>query len=175
MRYLGASAPRTTAYESARFRVLFWLSVLAPSCRSSHRSTDVAQSLRHLAECLDKINSKTLTITGLALPYSWNGSSCSAAFTVRNNVPAGYNSTAIRGEVLSAGGSSGDGIEAIDNTGEPYSAGLFAYSAAGTAGSFYGNASVSGNLSKGGGSFKIDHPLDPENKYRYRSFVECRP
>jgi hypothetical protein len=27
-------------------------------------------------------------------------------------------------------------------------------------------------LSKGGGSFKIDHPLDPENKYLYHSFVE---
>ncbi len=32
--------------------------------------------------------------------------------------------------------------------------------------------SVVGSLSKGGGSFKIDHPLDPENKYLYHSFVE---
>jgi hypothetical protein len=29
-----------------------------------------------------------------------------------------------------------------------------------------------GNISKGGGSFKIDHPLDPENRYLYHSFVE---
>ena len=35
-----------------------------------------------------------------------------------------------------------------------------------------GNVNVSGNLSKGGGSFKIDHPLDPANKYLYHSFVE---
>ena len=35
-----------------------------------------------------------------------------------------------------------------------------------------GNASIAGNLSKGGGSFKIDHPLDPENKYLSHSFVE---
>ena len=35
-----------------------------------------------------------------------------------------------------------------------------------------GNLSVVGSLSKGGGSFKIDHPLDPENKYLYHSFVE---
>ena len=35
-----------------------------------------------------------------------------------------------------------------------------------------GDVSVSGTLSKGGGSFKIDHPLDPENKYLYHSFVE---
>lgn len=35
-----------------------------------------------------------------------------------------------------------------------------------------GNAEVSGSLAKGGGSFKIDHPLDPENKFLYHSFVE---
>ena len=35
-----------------------------------------------------------------------------------------------------------------------------------------GNVQVVGSLSKGGGSFKIDHPLDPENKYLYHSFVE---
>jgi hypothetical protein len=29
-----------------------------------------------------------------------------------------------------------------------------------------------GNVSKGGGSFKIDHPLDPQNQYLYHSFVE---
>jgi hypothetical protein len=35
-----------------------------------------------------------------------------------------------------------------------------------------GNVHITGNLSKGGGSFKIDHPLDPANKYLYHSFVE---
>lgn len=35
-----------------------------------------------------------------------------------------------------------------------------------------GNVDVLGTLSKGGGSFKIDHPLDPANKYLYHSFVE---
>ncbi|HSL88035.1 MAG TPA: hypothetical protein VK870_01890 [Ignavibacteriaceae bacterium] len=40
------------------------------------------------------------------------------------------------------------------------------------AGYFSGNVSVTGTLSKGGGSFKIDHPLDPANKYLYHSFVE---
>jgi trimeric autotransporter adhesin len=34
------------------------------------------------------------------------------------------------------------------------------------------NVDVLGTLSKGGGSFKIDHPLDPANKYLYHSFVE---
>src|SRR5262249_8777565 len=45
-------------------------------------------------------------------------------------------------------------------------------SPSGYAGSFQGNVSVTGTLSKGGGSFKIDHPLDPENKFLYHSFVE---
>lgn len=35
-----------------------------------------------------------------------------------------------------------------------------------------GDLAVAGHLSKGSGSFKIDHPLDPKNKYLYHSFVE---
>lgn len=42
----------------------------------------------------------------------------------------------------------------------------------GTAGLFVGRVNVVGTLSKSGGSFKIDHPLDPANKYLFHSFVE---
>lgn len=35
-----------------------------------------------------------------------------------------------------------------------------------------GGASVVGALSKGSGTFVIDHPLDPKNKLLYHSFVE---
>ncbi|MCT4580523.1 MAG: hypothetical protein N4A35_03825 [Flavobacteriales bacterium] len=35
-----------------------------------------------------------------------------------------------------------------------------------------GNVNITGNIAKGGGTFKIDHPLDPENKYLIHSFVE---
>jgi hypothetical protein len=42
----------------------------------------------------------------------------------------------------------------------------------GLAGKFDGDVEVTGNLSKATGSFKIDHPLDPANKYLYHSFVE---
>ncbi|MCX6273367.1 MAG: hypothetical protein NTU44_19535 [Bacteroidetes bacterium] len=51
-------------------------------------------------------------------------------------------------------------------------------SVANHAGFFEGNVTVTGdlnvigNVSKGGGTFKIDHPLDPENKYLVHSFVE---
>lgn len=40
------------------------------------------------------------------------------------------------------------------------------------AGDFSGNVRVTGILTKGGGSFRIDHPLDPKNKYLSHSFVE---
>ena len=39
-------------------------------------------------------------------------------------------------------------------------------------GFYAGNLSVTGKLTKGSGSFKIDHPLDPANKYLSHSFVE---
>ncbi|MDQ3010512.1 MAG: hypothetical protein M3X11_07395 [Acidobacteriota bacterium] len=40
------------------------------------------------------------------------------------------------------------------------------------AGYFTGKALVGGLLEKPGGGFKIDHPLEPENKYLIHSFVE---
>ncbi len=44
-----------------------------------------------------------------------------------------------------------------------------------TAGGFYfvGNSSFTGTLSKGGGTFLIDHPLDPFNKNLRHGFVEA--
>jgi hypothetical protein len=42
----------------------------------------------------------------------------------------------------------------------------------GPAGEFIGDVAVSGTLTKSGGSFKIDHPLDPANKTLSHSFVE---
>jgi hypothetical protein len=50
---------------------------------------------------------------------------------------------------------------------------LFTYNQSGGFAAFFdGDVDVDGNLSKAGGSFKIDHPLDPANKYLYHSFVE---
>jgi trimeric autotransporter adhesin len=45
-------------------------------------------------------------------------------------------------------------------------------SPAGWAGYFQGNVDVTGSLTKGGGSFKIDDPIDPANKFLSHSFVE---
>lgn len=35
-----------------------------------------------------------------------------------------------------------------------------------------GDLNVTGSIAKGSGTFKIDHPLDPENKYLVHSFIE---
>lgn len=40
------------------------------------------------------------------------------------------------------------------------------------AGQFIGDVDVAGNFTKTSGTFKIDHPMDPANKYLIHSFVE---
>ncbi len=50
--------------------------------------------------------------------------------------------------------------------------GVWGISSSGVAGEFSGNVQITGSLSKAGGSFQIDDPLDPANKYLYHSFVE---
>lgn len=64
--------------------------------------------------------------------------------------------------------SAGTGVYGFSKTGNA----IFGYTEGGYAGYFYGNVFVKGTLSKAGGSFKIDHPLDPANKYLSHSFVE---
>jgi hypothetical protein len=43
---------------------------------------------------------------------------------------------------------------------------------AGPAGAFVGEVAIDGTLYKSSGAFKIDHRLDPENKYLVHSFAE---
>jgi len=66
----------------------------------------------------------------------------------------------------------GDGIDAFAGSG----VGIYATSGGtlsnSVAAQFAGDVQVVGNLSKSGGSFQVDHPLDPANKYLYHSFVE---
>ena len=75
--------------------------------------------------------------------------------------PGGY---FIGGSSTSESIDGGDGIVAISsNPGADLSP---------FAGFFDGNVDIDGDLSKLSGSFKIDHPLDPANKYLRHSFVE---
>jgi hypothetical protein len=92
----------------------------------------------------------------------------------------GYSANGVGVKGLNANGNE-DGVEGYSSA-SGYSGGafwnngtgkaVFADSQYGTAGYFQGNVDVAGNLTKTTGSFKIDHPLDPANKYLYHSFVE---
>ena len=99
------------------------------------------------------------------------------------NFNGGGGVEAFGGSNFSGNGTGGDAVAAIGGTGsgagQAGGGGIFAAGGAGQngavrglAGSFDGDVAIVGNLSKSGGSFKIDHPLDPENKYLYHSFVE---
>ncbi|WP_233189270.1 hypothetical protein [Subtercola sp. Z020] len=50
--------------------------------------------------------------------------------------------------------------------------GVYGQAASGYAIYANGNAHVTGTLSKAAGSFRIDHPLDPDNRWLSHSFVE---
>jgi len=50
--------------------------------------------------------------------------------------------------------------------------GVYASSTTGYAGYFSGDVHITGELSKGTGTFIIDHPLDPENKLLRHNYVE---
>jgi hypothetical protein len=67
---------------------------------------------------------------------------------------------------------SSNGGWAVNANGIDGGTGVLAGSDSGYAAWFNGKVEVAGNLSKSSGSFKIDHPLDPANKYLYHSFVE---
>lgn len=84
-------------------------------------------------------------------------------------VPAGSATKAGVHSLVS--GSSAIAIIGESNSGGS-ATGIWGKSTSGWAGYFSGNVHVAGTLSKSAGSFKIDHPADPANKYLIHSFVE---
>ncbi len=89
------------------------------------------------------------------------------------NQPGGVN-VGVLGD--SEGGVSSFGVAGAAYGGTTYNIGVYgadgSSASSNYAGYFYGDVYVSGTLSKGGGSFKIDHPQDPANKFLVHSFVE---
>ncbi len=76
---------------------------------------------------------------------------------------------ALAGKGVAGFSDTGDGVYGSTSSGNA----VYGQSVgAGLAGRFIGNVAITGSISKGSGTFKIDHPLDPENKYLYHSFVE---
>jgi hypothetical protein len=101
-----------------------------------------------------------------------------ATLDVRDNGFGGNTFSAISGAVNNAVFGQNTSTSGLANGASFYTASpagtavVAVNTAGGYAGYFEGNLYVSGSLSKGSGSFKIDHPLDPANKYLYHSFVE---
>ncbi len=104
-----------------------------------------------------------------------------SGYSVNNAAVWGQNTTNLATGYLggfdAVHGTAGNSTGSAGVYGEGLSAsvfGVYGSNPAGTgyAGYFSGNVQVTGTLSKGGGAFKIDHPLDPEHKYLYHSFVE---
>jgi hypothetical protein len=99
--------------------------------------------------------------------YSGGGSGVAG---VNNAGGTGVYGTGGNGVIAISTTSGGVGLGAYNtSTGDA----LFAENQSGGFAAFFlGDVDVDGNLSKAGGSFKIDDPQDPANKYLYHSFVE---
>lgn len=108
-----------------------------------------------------------------------------AGIGVQGKALPGSSGMGVWGESDASAGSGGFGPDGVDGISHSASgSGVFAYNdstgdalaannqTGGYAGFFLGDVDVDGNLSKAGGSFKIDDPIDPANKYLYHSFVE---
>jgi hypothetical protein len=125
----------------------------------------------------------------------WLEGNTNVSGTLDANASNGPSDSAITAEGFSAfpgsGYLGGEGISAAGGAGDPVNGkedgnggvfvggsasccgdGIEAYQGSSAAGYFDGDVWVQGFLSKLSGSFKIDHPLDPANKYLYHSFVE---
>jgi hypothetical protein len=66
----------------------------------------------------------------------------------------------------------GSGVEGVSFSTDPNRGAIFGQNANGFAGVFLGKVRVTGALTKAGGGFTVDHPLDPGNRYLSHSFVE---
>ena len=132
--------------------------------------------------------------TGVGV-YGYAGGTGNGVFGASNN-GAGVTGTSSSGQGVHGNSESGPGVKGVSATGNgvqgessgsygtagligaglaDHSTGVAGFGSGkgeNAAGWFSGNVAVTGTLSKGGGSFKIDHPLDPEHKYLYHSFVE---
>lgn len=130
----------------------------------------------------------TITGTGSGTdPVGVSGESVpSDGWGVGGSFKGGY--TGVRGHVYPTGGQTYSGVYGIvsGGTGDNYGVygyaingdvnyGVYGSASGGTtdyAGFFAGDVEVTGTLYGGSKAFKIDHPLDPENKYLVHTSVE---
>lgn len=168
------------------------LTVEAPSYGIEHRDGIVS-----LATYLDAQGGWFGTTSNHPLQlYVNNGLTAGLTVDTANNVGIGTMTPAARLHVLGEAEEFAGVVQAVQSGGSSFGAALLAATQltdgtgliaeangdnayaiwgrtdTGFAGVFDGNVDIAGTLSKSAGSFKIDHPLDPENKYLSHSFVE---
>lgn len=88
---------------------------------------------------------------------------------------AGASASAIPDGILAGGGEfvGPNGVIAVSSGDPSIGSGILAYQGSGRRAILaVGNVQINGSLFKASGSFKIDHPQDPGNKYLSHSFVE---
>ena len=114
--------------------------------------------------------------TNARLYATWNAASISSIAISGHHTGGGRG---VQGSSFSGIGVNGTGVvgvNGITSSTNPLDAGVRGISTFGPgtakAGYFMGDVQVTGTLIKSAGSFRIDHPLDPENKYLSHSFVE---
>ena len=103
---------------------------------------------------------KTISPSGngvQGVAYATTGSGVGVSGVSMSNAgTAGLFTTAAGGSILN-GYTGATRMFYVDSAGDGY---------------FAGNLTVTGQITKGSGSFRIDHPLDPANQYLSHSFVE---
>lgn len=139
---------------------------------------DSSSSSSAYGMCLDVYKSAAATGTLYGnYVIAMHGGTSGTSYGTRSRAYSSDSGSAYGGYFLASYGSSSDTGNLYGVRGYAYnsseSTSYAGYFAGGDyAGHFVGNVRVTGNLSKAGGSFRIDHPLDPENKYLQHSFVE---
>jgi len=104
----------------------------------------------------------------LSVLYTGSGGS---AVTITSNTPVGQ---VLEVDCVDTENEDCEGVEAFgSHIGGIFNGNNFGLISSGpTAGRFNGDVDITGTLTKGAGAFKIDHPLDPANKFLTHSFVE---
>jgi trimeric autotransporter adhesin len=149
----------------------------------------------------NNINATTLNVNGSEEITVSVNTTVDAAILAGSDSNSGVAGTSVSGNGVTGFSNSGNGVEGFTNGADGYgvygtnqatdSIAIYAYNSTSSsgglvgeapyaliangnvfAGEFIGDVEVEGSLSKDSGSFKIDHPLDPANKYLYHSFVE---
>ncbi|HEV8131860.1 MAG TPA: hypothetical protein VGQ81_11460 [Acidobacteriota bacterium] len=105
--------------------------------------------------------------SGTGLQANSNGGTAVSAGTTGSGT--GVLGTTSNGNGVSGTSNTGNGVQGTSTSGVGVAGSA---GSSGFAGYFTGKVHVTGALTKGSGSFLIDHPLDPANKYLYHSFVE---